>query len=98
MKTNLANLSARPFQRLSVFTFLSINFFQSIPCNSQAYIIASYFLGGELPSFCVENIVHTHLRNHPEPLLADELSGTEGAGVEEGEHVLGHVIQTLLWQ
>ena len=31
---NPANLSASPFQRLSVFTFLSINFFQSIPCNS----------------------------------------------------------------
>ena len=28
-----SHLSARPFQRLSVFTFLSISFFHSMPCR-----------------------------------------------------------------
>ena len=35
------------------------------------------------------------LRDDPEPLLADQLCGTERPGVKEREHVLGHVVKTL---
>ena len=37
----------------------------------------------------------TYLRDDPEPLLADQLGRTERPGVEEGEDVLSHMVQTL---
>ena len=35
------------------------------------------------------------LRDDPEPLLADELGGAQRPRVQEGQHVLGHVVQAL---